>query len=337
MNQMKRTMLLSLFILIKINCFGQIDIIDDNPNKIKDIVKEDLKGKVNKVSITKYDIMDKFGEPTDIRKDSVAIIFNIYGSYISKFEYPINEKWYANCINAGSSKCYSSHYNYNYSDSSNCLISESGKKAGYDSYRVDNNCENGNVQNSLLYFHDNNNPTKKYVYEYDSKGNCLKEEVYIIKNINDDGTIETIWQYSYNSKNKIVEDKKFNSHGMLKKMHVYNYDINARMISKDDYEKEYKLKLITSKKYMYDEKNNVISISGTLNDSYGSKTFGFRYKYIYDSNGNILEEKKTFPNGGSIIYLTKYSNYDNKGNWCEKTDYYDNKPFKKTKRVIEYF
>lgn len=326
----KRIMLLILFVLIKINCFCQNVAIDENPNITKDLVKEDLKGKVKNVIISVYQIKEKFGEPTDFSTSITNITFNQQGNYLSKdfnCGTELKDLDIRNCSNIREL--------YRYDEESNCKSYYSYIKVGnrYENYNIDYVCSEGSVQKSN-YTSDNSKGSYN-LYSYDNKKNVTKIECYDKSN-----TIFKILQYSYNSNNKIIEEKIFNSDGILKEKHVYNYDVKGKMILKQDYLKDYTLDLIKSSNFTYDEKNNVINYDGFFKDVTKVKRtspFGFNFKYLYDSKGNITELTESIDYRG-IRKITKYYNYDSKSNWSEKVVCSSKGiPEYKEKRVIEYF
>lgn len=314
------------FISIYYSCYSQNLANLENPNKIKDWKLEGLKNKVSKIFIVKSNLIEKFGESAEIKTDSISIFFNSEGSYLSKFNYSLSEKWYLNCIKSNAVDCSSSHFYREY-DSSNCLVSERGLHSGaYNPYSIAAICKNGKTESQSI-------STEEVLrYYYDKNGNCIKIENYSIKG--NDETIRKVLQYSFNLNNKIIDKKVFDNNGNLKEKYSYKYDLKLRLISEEIYLKDYNSNKI--KNYTYDEKNNIVSLFGISDKS----RYGFLYKYIYDTKGNITEEKEMFPNG-EIISLNKYYNYDTKGNWRQKVEYtkysFNTKPKYKINRTFEYF
>ena len=328
--KIQKIIILSWFLLIKVNCFCQNVIIDENPNITKDLVKEDLKGKVKNVIISVYQIKEKFGESTDFLTGITNITFNQQGYYLSK-DFDCGSDLKALDIK----NCSSTRELYRYDEVSNCKLYYSYIKVGnrYENYNIDYVCSEGSIQKSN-YTSDNSKGSYN-LYSYDNKKNVTKIECYDKSN-----TIFKILQYSYNSNNKIIEEKIFNYDGILKEKHTYNYDVKGRMILKQDYLKDNTLDLIKSANFAYDEKNNIINYDGFFKDMTKVKRtspFGFNFKYIYDSKGNIKELTESIAYRG-IRKITKYYSYDFIGNWSEKVVCSSKgTPEYKEKRIIEYF
>jgi len=299
---------------------------DLNPNTFKDWQTEDLICKVSKLKTVRFIQTEKFGEAVDIGIDSVYVLFNNNGDYLSKSNYSLNDQWYLNCKSQGYQNCSSNYKFYEYYEGSNCLKEERGRKAGNKSYYVNYKCTSGLKQSCICFF--DNIAAKKYVYQYDANENNIRIEFYNIASYSEDETIETIWLYEYNTNKQIIERKIYNADGKMTDSYKYKYDLKGNLISREKYSHSYKMELKEQTMYTYDAKNNILS------ENPGSKPNSTWYKYIYNPNGTIKQITKQ--NLYYTEYTIKYISFDNKGNWTEKieTNSLDNSF--KVKRVIEY-
>lgn len=220
-------MFLGSIVFSVFSSFGQNQFIgntrDLNPNTFKDWQTEDLVCKVSKLQTVRFFQTEKFGEPVDIGIDSVSVLFNNDGDYLSKTNYSINEKWYLNCKGQGyKDECSSNYKYYEYFDGSSCLKKERGRKAGSKSYYINYECTNG-LKQSATYFFDNN-PEEKYIYQYDANGNNIRFELYNIalfilfnKAIAQNPTLKNHVKNNYNNRSSTknqrnTQKKKSNSY-----------------------------------------------------------------------------------------------------------------------------
>lgn len=311
---------LTIFVML---CLVNYFCIAQNPNPKEDWQKEDLICKAARMKTIRFSQGEKFGEPIDIVIDSVSILFNTNGKYLKKV---------SNCFK-NQSDCYNRELVYNYADNSNYLSSFEQIK-GWESYRVDYKYSNSLVETEYYPYKkvriDGSNISKKE-YQYDSKGNNKRIEFY-----DDQENIYIIWIYEYNSNNKIIEEKHYDSYGIMKTSFKYSYDIKGNLLT---YESSRDKKREQRKAYTYDTKNNILSEMETNFGVYSSPyPYSSYFKYIFDSKGKIIKETKT--NKYGLEHIIEYTSYDKNGNWIMKkvTEYVENKPkgIIKYNRSIEY-
>lgn len=313
-------------ILLSINSYSQIEKVED-PNIIKDIKSEELKGNVKKMTVSDYKIVEKFGEATEIKTINTEIIFNKDGFYLSKNVDCVADNRVVSIL------CDSKKKLYLYHKGSNCVSYFSCTQYDFDSYEFNSECINGLTQKITYKYNTNYRLNGDYrVFHYDKKKNLIKIEFYDREN-----NISKICQYLYNDRNKIIEKKEFDSNGNLNEKFVFGYDAKNRLIFKDTYKvRNNPPRKDSSIKYHYDEHNNLLAIYNYAYSSYKSAMElkgSISYSYKYDSNGNIVEKTQSF----GIYSKIKYYGYDSDGNWTKSVWYSSkNNPEKKVIRQIEY-
>jgi len=329
-------MLLGIIFSANFLCFAQNPFMgetrDLNPNTFKNWQTEDLVCKVSKLKGVMFLQTEKFGEAVDIGIDSISVLFNNNGDYLSKSNYSLNEKWYLNCKSQGYQDCSPNYKKYEYFDGSNCLKKEGGREAGNKSYYVNYECTSGLKQSGIYFF--DNIAEEKYIYQYDANENNTRLELYKIASYSKDETIETIWLYEFSSNKQILESKKYNANGKMTDSYKYKYDLKGNLISREKYgnsSTSYNMELKEQSLFAYDTKNNISSENITYT---GSKSHSCWYKYIYNSTGTIKQITKQ--NSYYTEYTINFITYDSKGNWTEKTEKNSSNQSYKVKRVIEY-
>lgn len=194
------------------------------------------------------------------------------------------------------------------------------------------------------------NPTNRIVYYYDTKGNVTGENSYGSTDM-----IASKIEYSYNDKNqkvrevhlkkdgikdyeilhaygddKVISTKIFNSKGEMSYEERKGYDNEGNLISH----------------YTYDKFDNVKSLEQYTYDGNANKTGWIVYNndkmilkanYGYDKHGNLASLMAVDYNG--VVQESEVYNYqyDEKGNWIQKSLIKDNRPAIITKRTIVYF
>ncbi|MBC5837581.1 hypothetical protein [Flavobacterium muglaense] len=315
-------------ILLSINSYSQIEKVED-PNIVKDIKSEELKGNVKKITVSDYKIVEKFGEATEIKTITTEITFNKDGFYLSKNVDCVADDRLVSIL------CDSKKKLYLYHEGSNCVSYFSCTQYDFDSYEYKTECINGLLQKITYKYNTSYRLNGEYrVFYHDKKKNLTKIEFY-----DKQDNISKIWQYSYNDSNKIIEKKEFDSNGNLNEKFVFGYDTKNRLIFKDTYKlRNNPLQKDSSIKYLYDIHNNLLTCYNYAYSLYKSameSTGSISYSYKYDNNGNIVEETQSF--GKSVDTKIKYYGYDGAGNWTKSVWYSSkNNPEKKVIRQIEY-
>lgn len=208
------------------------------------------------------------------------------------------------------------------------------------SYMVEKN--QYNTQNIL---------TDKIQYDVDTKGNVLRENLYLNKE-----TIQYITAYEYDSKNrKTLETSTDNNTGKLIYKTVFQYE-GDHLISVETFNGKDN-SLASSQKYSYDEKGNLLKeytldgntkeeiVDQYVYDAKGNKTERVYTKngqplvkmtYAYDAKGSLAEEA-TYDEVNKTTYTRSYAyTYDEKGNWTQKVVKIDKKPSFIVERKITY-
>jgi len=174
-------------------------------------------------------------------------------------------------------------------------------------------------------------------YKYDSRGNLTDETLFDSR-----GNIENRINYSRNSSNQIISEKRYSKSGILWYSESYHYSIGGRLItttgrsaSKDH-----------NCTYTYFD-NGEIQEECSRSDPTGS----VRFTTIYNKKGYMIDERQYIslkssnfkqPESQSIF---KYEVEDEKGNWTKMKElllvtkfgksFYE--PWKVTYRTISYY
>lgn len=195
-----------------------------------------------------------------------------------------------------------------------------------------------------LIFWDGNTETDYDEYFYDEHGNIIRRifvdskgiETYedntydenglLIKEVLTGPIFNSIYEFSYDENNRLVEQTSSNASGVVASVERFTYDEHGNLI-KDEYEWD-DVQIVTE--YFYDEENRLVKELSrrqfgidTINYTYDSKGNLIRTDFIdldgdadvlsciYDENGNKLKHIHTYADGGS--YTLEYS-YDGNGN-----------------------
>ncbi len=140
------------------------------------------------------------------------------------------------------------------------------------------------------------------VYEYDDKGNLIRENVYTAN-----GELSSYYIYDYDDNNNLIKETYYKATGEEQGHTSYKYDSNGNMI--EEAEDMFGTGSPLVYKYEYDAAGNCIK------EFYGDN---INTSYEYDNNGNLLKEF-VFINGEK--YLSLSYEYDSKGNLTYLTRY----------------
>ncbi|WP_157730166.1 hypothetical protein [Tenacibaculum jejuense] len=147
--------------------------------------------------------------------------------------------------------------------------------------------EKGYKTEMFCYSTQSNKLVYKWLYTYDDNGNKIKDEIY---NSGNQVILERDFKYDQKG-NKIesIEKYKYNPEGVVKK-----------------------------KTFEYNDNNE--NSKTTTYDPFGKKIKNF-YTFVYDKDGNKIEENIHNSNGKlTSKWIYKYE-FDNQGNWIKKTEF----------------
>lgn len=194
-----------------------------------------------------------------------------------------------------------------------------------------------------------------YTYEYDLRGNLIKEKQYF-KN-----KLSTIVIYIYNQKDKKVSEERYDKKGEIKLKTIFRYDFYDHLF--------HSITFVPISGIYYDtrwERNKKGQVLQQLSSASKKETGKRRYKldneYVYDEDGNLLQnihhylgsttirDYKKDEQGNEIIEY-QYSNdresekttikteyeFDNQDNWVSKKEYKNGKLVTQLVRNIEYY
>lgn len=164
---------------------------------------------------------------------------------------------------------------------------------------------------------------------------------------------EDEWEFdyirTYNHKGNIIESNEYNSDGSLNFKRTYEYDDKGNKIKSNEYKSDGSLGYKSISKY--DNKGNLIE--GNVCKLDGIQDY--RWTLKYDDKGNLIKKEyyglhRPLKNntgqwiakrGPWKITLKSSSTFkyefDNKGNWIKRIDFYNNIPEHIIEREIEYF
>jgi hypothetical protein len=114
-------------------------------------------------------------------------------------------------------------------------------------------------------------PEKKFTYKYNEHGNKIRSERYDMA-----GNLEKYYEYVYDNEGNLVEDIWYDKNG----------------------DEEYRIE--------YEYENGMKTKARTYNEEGDLQTV---FRFMYDSEGNLIEEIKTDPSGnkiGTIQYVYQY-------------------------------
>ena len=161
-------------------------------------------------------------------------------------------------------------------------------------------CEFDALGNETKVSYDSNG-TIVYKAEYDTSGNKTKEVYY-----NQDGTINSRYEYVYNSLGNILNESTYDEYGTRTRWRGYEYDEYGNLTIRDDDENDGVIHLVFLYSYEYDANGNMVLKVDY--DEYG----GGWTEYKYDSAGNVLTESD-YDQYGTLNYMHSYE-YDGNGN-----------------------
>lgn len=194
-------------------------------------------------------------------------------------------------------------------------------------------------------------PIDKTTYEYDKKGNLIKENMFLREE-----TIQFVSSYKYDDNRRKIEEASHDGKGnfiyrttftyegdklssietmdtdgkTLVKVNKYTYDAKGNRIKEYSYRTADKLESI--EEYTYDEKNQrtawVLTQNGII---VGKMTFA------YDDKGSQTEVVTSDGEGNIVNSISYTYEYDTNGNWTKKTARLNNNPSVVVERVITYY
>lgn len=195
---------------------------------------------------------------------------------------------------------------------------EKGKVLKYGTIFTKYNEEGNKIEES--YYDPDGELDDKYTYEYD------KEILIEKKRFAYDGRFDSKWIYTYNK--NIIEVNRYWAEGGFVSRWVYIYDENKNLIKEEYYDLEETLS--KTSKFKYDEKGNL-----TEEDIYLSESS--KIIYTYDENRVLVKESWYNSDGGVFEDKIYKYEYDSHGNWIQKIQYSDERPYYLTERKIEYY
>ncbi len=206
--------------------------------------------------------------------------------------------------------------------------------------------EKGNILSQINYS-SKGNITQQILYEYNDYGNVVKEE----KN-NGKGEITDGFFYKYNDRNKVIELVYYQNQELLKfkATYVYNEKENIDSITITEYESNcvgtFKIEdnMLSQVIYNYGDQNignrlykyEAGRISEVISSDYEGKIEQIT-TYIYDSNGNEIEESNIVFKGAVENKTTSKKEFDKYNNWIKSKKFNNNIPIEVIERRIEYF
>lgn len=315
---------LSLLIFYS-SCKAQSSDPKDKPKS--DLAQKNLKGKIKSLIETRFNTVEKFGEPQKgslIDKNSHK--YNLTGNEIEFVTYGSDGKIesnhttkYDNKGNKIEVKDYdmplesNETITYKY-DSKNNLIEEVSSNDKKTVYKY-------NSQNRLI----DKSEFNKYIngfklvgkdtYKYDEKGNQIEFNSY-----NGDGSLRSKTLTKYDNTNNTKEWDSYSSDGTLNSKSLNKYDEKSNLLEIRSYNFKGNLDNISTMKY------NEFGIMIEMNTGLEYKEF-----YKYDNNGNEIE----YSAGGNKKFY-QYT-FDKMGNWIKQTEFENNKPTLLIERIIEYY
>jgi hypothetical protein len=194
-------------------------------------------------------------------------------------------------------------------------------------------------------------PLLKWVYNYDDKNRLIEQDQISLW---DSIYLSYKWKMIYDLNDKLSEINYFTPEGSLDGKRLYKYSNEGNKIEEQAYNKEGALEFCIFQKF--DRLKNPIeegytegldttkSTSKYLNgfpvekvmlDSEGEASYYWKYKY--DKNGNIIEERQHDKNGRMTTKTTYTYEYDNENNWTKQIIYVNGKSKIVISREIEYY
>lgn len=296
-----------------------------------------LYGDVESVTLTRYDMHEKFGKP--VRGEVCSVItydFNEQGDVIKE---------------SGQDNGFPMIWKNTYKYDSNGNMIESVKEDSWSCNKIQNLYvydSNGKVIkkdivsfNSLLCGSVVESDTEpwgetKVVYKYDSHGNEIERNMY-----RDETATTEKFSYAYDCNGNIIEKIEYTSEGSVYQKFIYQYDSEGRMA---EYAIYYPDELMEKATYIYNSDGNVVEQTLYQNEEifcddsfsadgeyYGSGKF----VYKYNSKGEMTEKSYSTSDGSSSTRTT--CEYDSKGNRIKITNFGENSmPYQQTEIKIVY-
>lgn len=265
----------------------------NNENIKNDIFLDGINGDVSLIIETVYSVKEKFGE---IQKENISRV-----------------------------------YSYRYNNNGNLIelieYNSDGKLNVKETIKYD---EKMNKKSHLVSRPDFGGGGTQYVYsyKYDNRGNKIEcEEQW------NEGRSSERDTYQYDKNGRLIEEKQFNSSGVLE--NSYLYDKSGNKIEKYWYDKNNKNNSVGKHKWVY--KYNV---SGDVLEEVRYKLDGSlsqKRTYKYDTRRNKVEEEYYIYSKKYKQTLTYQYKFDKNGNWIYRTEFYDDNPTQITERKITYF
>lgn len=173
-----------------------------------------------------------------------------------------------------------------------------GKCFSKDTYEYD---KKGNLVLKNNYFGPNEQFSYRYIYKYDEKDNLLKMSTY-----DPDGSLNSYWMFNHDNAGNVIGLKTYDSNSNIGGIISYRYDENNNRTEVAEFDKDSTV-LRHGNYTEYDNHNNSIKDSSySVYSEYANLSY---YEYKYDKNNN----------------------------WTERIHFKDNKAYKVTERVIEYY
>ena len=178
-----------------------------------------------------------------------------------------------------------------------------------------------------IYYNAANQQVEKYVYDYDSAGNCVKcvytdntgfSSTYLYtcdaagnttteKFSNTDGYSYTS-VYTYDAAGNMLSEK-YSDSDRFSYTDVFTYDAAGNVLSEKYSDSE---GYSYSESYTYDKYGNVLTKAYSDSDNY---SYSFTCAYTYDAKGNILTEKYTDTTGYTSTDTYRYDSRGNEVYW----------------------
>lgn len=185
-------------IILLLSCSGS------KTSEKTDLISDDLKGKVTKVTEITYDAIEKFGEPSKGKMTDKSIYeYNELGNKTEWYNYVSNE------YNTFEFKEF-----YEYDDKNNKIKwSNKGDLSANGVNKFDNR---GNLIESNSY--NNGKLSVRNIYKYDNADNKTESSIYT-----EDGSLNTKYTYIYDASGKLIEEKGYTPKGDLYFTDTYDY------------------------------------------------------------------------------------------------------------------
>lgn len=285
-----------------------------------DVSKNALKGHVLTLKENSYKAIEKFGKVQEGERARKSMLgfdytkkFNKAGAMVEycEFESNLGTLVYKNSM----------VYNGNNQATQQRSYSANEKLNLKSSYTYN---DHGNVIEIAVYTA-NDKLSARYTYKCDADGQVLAEAGYRA-----DGSLNWKKKYEYNRRGQVIEMFRDDSDNHFDRTYIYIYNNKHQLkeeILKDAdhiFDKRYV--------YTYDKKGRRI-----LEESYNSSAKLYsRLQYRYDGRGNKTEMNEMYAGEKSIGRYSYTYDYDRKGNWIRRIEYYNDIPKYIVTRDIVY-